>query len=114
MADARGEEPVTHAAHANNAPTQTCEDGTLPLKLKLVYGLPRFTIRASFIVIGSYANLFYLGMGAQLQYMVFIHIVPNTSNDQVITSSIVCSGLLHCCRKVIRRCHRPANGLVDR
>ena len=69
-AESRTDKTSSFHRRANNAPTQTSEDGRLPLRLKLVYGLPRFTIRAAFIVIGTYANLYYLSMGAELQYMV--------------------------------------------
>jgi GPH family glycoside/pentoside/hexuronide:cation symporter len=45
--------------------------GKLPLYIKLFYGVPRFTIRASFIVIGIYSNLFYLSLGADIKLMAF-------------------------------------------
>jgi GPH family glycoside/pentoside/hexuronide:cation symporter len=45
--------------------------GVLPLSKKLIYGVPRFTIRASFIVIGIYSNLFYLSLGADIRMMAF-------------------------------------------
>jgi GPH family glycoside/pentoside/hexuronide:cation symporter len=45
--------------------------GVLPLSKKLIYGIPRFTIRASFIVIGIYSNLFYLSLGADIRLMAF-------------------------------------------
>jgi len=50
---------------------QTDESGKLPLKLKVVYALARYTIRASYVIIGAFANLFYLSLGADLQWMAF-------------------------------------------
>jgi Na+/melibiose symporter-like transporter len=53
------------------APPQTDENGKLPLHVKLIYGMPRFTIRASYIIISVYANLFYINLGAKLSTMAF-------------------------------------------
>jgi Na+/melibiose symporter-like transporter len=47
------------------------EDGRLPLSIKLIYGSPRFTIRAAFIIIGIYANLYYINLGASINKMAF-------------------------------------------
>jgi Na+/melibiose symporter-like transporter len=56
---------------AQSTAVMTGADGKLPLNIKLIYGAPRFTIRAAFIIIGIYANLYYINQGASINKMAF-------------------------------------------
>merc|ERR1719487_1348001 len=43
----------------------------LRLKLKLSYAMPRFTIRAAYVIIQVYGQLYYMQLGAKLRFMAF-------------------------------------------
>jgi GPH family glycoside/pentoside/hexuronide:cation symporter len=51
---------ATHLTDAN---------GKLPLWIKTLYAIPRFTIRASYIIQSAYMTYFYESIGAKLTYI---------------------------------------------
>jgi len=43
----------------------------LPLRVKISYALPRFAIRAAYVIIQVYGQLYYMQLGAKLRFMTF-------------------------------------------
>ena len=61
--------PSAAPQHASVATHLTDENGKLPLWIKTTFAVPRFTIRASYIIQSAYVVFFYETIGAKLTYI---------------------------------------------
>lgn len=52
-------------------PASSIDLPLLPLRIKISYALPRFAIRAAYLIIQVYGQLYYMQLGAKLRFMAF-------------------------------------------